>query len=308
MKKKNTKTIKKTKGRSINKKTLKENKKIIMVTKRMINKLKGKRFDIIKFGKLLKSIEVDILDKCTDEELIKIENSFNSNTEMNPKYELIMHLLTIPFDVNKKSIDFKPVYKPNDKGSCMKKDYTFKRDLGSGYFGEVKLLEKDGKKYALKKIKLISSDPYLTLDMQVQAVKDEIKILEQISYLDISPKLYNYYMCKEGKDTSIYLLMEYIEGETLESYVKTKVVSEQLKNKIKKVFNKLHKNGFVHLDVHRGNVMIGKNGKVYLIDFGFSKTVDEYLETEFRNLFNDRMKQESIKRILAKCLIELNVI
>ena len=31
------------------------------------------------------------------------------------------------------------------------------------------------------------------------------------------------------------------------------------------------------------------------------KTVDEYLETEFRNLFNDRMKQESIKRILAKC-------
>ena len=102
--------------------------------------------------------------------------------------------------------------------------------------------------------------------------------------------------------------MEYIEGETLSSYMKTKVVSKNLKKKIKNVLDKLHKNGFVHLDVHGGNIMIGKKGKVYLIDFGFSKTVEDHLETEFNQLFNDDMKEENIKRILAKCLIELNVI
>ena len=124
-----------------------------MVTNKMINRLKGKRFDIIKFGKLIKSIKDDILDKCTEEDLIEIENSFKSNIELNPKYGLLLKLLDIRFNFGEETINFEPVYKPGKKESCIKKDYKIIEDLGSGYFGEVKLLEKEStdKKYALKK-------------------------------------------------------------------------------------------------------------------------------------------------------------
>ena len=79
------------------------------------------------------------------------------------------------------------------------------------------------------------------------------------------------------QNNTVYIVMEYLEGQSLKAYAKQKngkVEKEELLEIIKPVIESLvevHKSGLIHRDISPDNIMICKDGKVKLIDFGAAR-------------------------------------
>ena len=73
-----------------------------------------------------------------------------------------------------------------------------------------------------------------------------------------------------------YIVMEYLEGETLEEYLRRegKIPAEKavkLLSPVIESLDKVHTVGIIHRDVSPDNIMITKDGRVKLIDFGAAR-------------------------------------
>lgn len=87
------------------------------------------------------------------------------------------------------------------------------------------------------------------------------------------------------ENNTTYYVMEYIEGGSLDDYIKQKghlSEDEALKCTIEigSALSYMHKNRMIHLDLKPKNVMRNQNGTLFLIDFGLSKQYDENGEPE----------------------------
>ena len=102
----------------------------------------------------------------------------------------------------------------------------------------------------------------------------EIKILYQLEH----PSIVKMYASFEERG-NLFLVMEYVEGETIEQYVKRRGAlpeSEAVRLLIETLsaLGFAHQNGFVHRDIKPGNIMIRSNGKICLLDFGIAKDMN----------------------------------
>jgi serine/threonine protein kinase len=87
------------------------------------------------------------------------------------------------------------------------------------------------------------------------------------------------------ENNTVYYVMEYIDGGTLDDYIKT---NGRLKEKdafgiLKDVGSALaymHENKMLHLDLKPKNIMRNISGHIYLIDFGLSKQYNDNGEPE----------------------------
>lgn len=76
-----------------------------------------------------------------------------------------------------------------------------------------------------------------------------------------------------------YYEMDYIEGESLAERMKhtgipfTEAEVDQILVQVLGALKEVHQNEIWHLDLKPGNIMLDKNGKAYLIDFGASKQI-----------------------------------
>jgi serine/threonine protein kinase len=84
-----------------------------------------------------------------------------------------------------------------------------------------------------------------------------------------------------GKDDKFfYLVQEFIDGENLEDELAVKgkfseaEIMEMLRE-ILKVLDFVHSRGSIHRDIKPANIMRGKNGRLYLLDFGAVKQVTQ---------------------------------
>ena len=72
--------------------------------------------------------------------------------------------------------------------------------------------------------------------------------------------------------TENVLTMEWIDGVSIYDRVQLAGLQFDLKDIAAKLavmfFNQAYKNGFFHADLHPGNILIGKDGKIVLLDFG----------------------------------------
>lgn len=122
----------------------------------------------------------------------------------------------------------------------------------------------DNLKVVIKKCSLKDS-------MSICALKNEYKILNNLHYKGI-PGVYNY-ISDSGYD---YLIMEYIEGHTLESILINQSVNIQdilsIMEELCRILIYLHNHRYkvYHCDIKPSNIIISNKGQVFLIDYGVS--------------------------------------
>jgi len=81
-------------------------------------------------------------------------------------------------------------------------------------------------------------------------------------------------------DTSNYLVLEYLEGETLRErlqhdYSLSVRNSVWIGRQIAEALTALHRAGYIHGDVKPENILLTKHGPAVLIDLGFARYIDE---------------------------------
>ncbi|HEX5753612.1 MAG TPA: protein kinase [Archangium sp.] len=144
------------------------------------------------------------------------------------------------------------------------------RALGSGGFGAVLLVEKDGKPFALKFAlhREASCDDKRTHARTLR----ELAILLTMDHPNVI-KPHGYGKYPDARKGNVFVVLDYVEGWTLAQWVERKHPTAK---EIIRVFRKiaaalayLHARGVLHRDLKLSNVLIRKSdGEPIIIDFG----------------------------------------
>ena len=184
------------------------------------------------------------------------------------------------------------------KGSLLKgtsNDYIVKSVLGQGSFGITYLAyvrHKDSsaksantlvaiKEFYMKDINgregstVTASSQEGLFDKYRNKFANESRLIHSLSH----PGIVKVLDCFEGNNT-FYYVMEYIESGSLNDYIEVcgQIPEEESLRYVRNVgeaLEHMHKHNMAHLDVKPSNIMITKNGRAVLIDFGLSKQYDE---------------------------------
>jgi len=145
--------------------------------------------------------------------------------------------------------------------------YEIQSVLGAGGMGEV-YRARDTRLDRIVAIKILS--PLLSLNSELKArFEREARVVSSLSHAHIC-HLYDI----GSQDGTDYLVMEYLEGETLaDRLLKGALPLEQLLKigvEIAEALSKAHQAGIVHRDLKPGNIMLTKAG-AKLMDFGLAK-------------------------------------
>src|SRR5437899_1827519 len=145
--------------------------------------------------------------------------------------------------------------------------YEVLSPLGAGGMGEV-YKAKDTRLERTVAVKVLPQHLSENSDVR-QRFEREAKTISSLSHPHICA-LYDV----GNQDGVEYLVMEYLEGETLADRLgRGALPSEQVLRfgiEIADALDKAHRQGIVHRDLKPGNVMLTKSG-VKLLDFGLSK-------------------------------------
>lgn len=120
----------------------------------------------------------------------------------------------------------------------------------------------------------------------------EIKALKKLSHLGIAPNYYNNKLIKAsnnvaklvprgiapGNNVSV-IMSKMIRGNPLSKWYTGAPIPQNIKNKVKNVVFNMHSQGVIHGDLHKNNILIGNNGKAYVIDFGKSLVTNKNFNT-----------------------------
>lgn len=177
--------------------------------------------------------------------------------------------------------------------------YEIKRVLGQGGFGITYegVQTGLGRKVAIKeffmkdfcereaetsRVTIVGTDGnrYLVDRFNEKFIK-EAKIIAGLENVPHIVRIYDIFQ----ENGTAYYVMQYIDGQSLDDYIlqqsgikEGKAVS--ILKEIGKAVQYMHSNKMLHLDLKPKNVMLDKDGKVYIIDFGLSKQYDSKGEPE----------------------------
>ncbi|HMS41194.1 MAG TPA: protein kinase [Pyrinomonadaceae bacterium] len=163
--------------------------------------------------------------------------------------------------------------------------YEIKRMLGKGGMGEVYLAHDEGLDREVA-IKVLLPEFCCNLE-RVNRFKLEARTVSALNHPNIIT------IHEIGvHDGQIYIVTEYIKGETLRSMLERKAVNfglalqiaEQLTNGL----TAAHKAGIIHRDLKPENIMIRADGIVKILDFGLAKPTKVESEAETRELVSTK--------------------
>ena len=102
-----------------------------------------------------------------------------------------------------------------------------------------------------------------------QYLKNEFELLKSLSIKGVR-NVIEY----DTIDNLPFIIMEYIDGNSLKDYSlnKNNEIEEFLDLAIQlcEILGDIHKNNIIHKDINPNNILIDRNGQVYIIDFGIS--------------------------------------
>jgi CHASE2 domain-containing sensor protein/tRNA A-37 threonylcarbamoyl transferase component Bud32 len=153
--------------------------------------------------------------------------------------------------------------------------YEILMELGKGAMGTV-YKARDPKINRLLAIKTIRfSDEFE--ENQLQEIKDRFFTEAELAGKLIHPGIVAIFDVGEDYDLT-YMAMEFLDGEDLEKYCKrdTLLQIRRLLDIIAETADALeyaHNNGVIHRDIKPANIMLLKNGRIKVTDFGIAKSV-----------------------------------
>ena len=166
---------------------------------------------------------------------------------------------------------------PLDTGPLLAGRYRVLAKVGEGGFGEVYKARDIQRRHRLVAIKQINLGG-LSARQIIEATDSynrEVSMLSRLSHRNL-PRIYDHFT----DATHWYVVMQYIEGETLEDYLKrakgghlplkeVRAIGVQLSN----VLFYLHAQTppIIFRDVKPANIMRTRRGRLYLIDFGIAR-------------------------------------
>lgn len=157
--------------------------------------------------------------------------------------------------------------------------YEVKRKLGVGGMGEV-FLAQDVELDREVAIKVLL--PEFCCDLErVNRFKLEAKSASALNH----PNIITIYEIG-GNRESLYIVTEYIKGETLRSMINRKAVTPELAlqfaQQIASALTAAHKEGIIHRDIKPENIMVREDGIIKVLDFGLAKPTN--IESEAKTL------------------------
>ncbi|RYX96552.1 serine/threonine protein kinase [bacterium] len=162
--------------------------------------------------------------------------------------------------------------------------YTFLSFIGSGSFGSVYKVEKDNNFYAVKVFRESYVYEEYLKNGENNRIRREIDIMKSVDH----PFLVKYiddFKHTYLNNSSYFLVMEYVQGQTLEVIIKSKLLRTE--NEIIELFSRilegvrgLHNiinngisNGIIHRDLKPENIIVSRDS-VKILDYGISKVID----------------------------------
>jgi non-specific serine/threonine protein kinase/serine/threonine-protein kinase len=151
--------------------------------------------------------------------------------------------------------------------------YTIVREIGRGGMGSVYLAERSDREYrGLVALKLVKRG--MDTEFILNRFRAERQILASLNHPNIARLL-------DGGTTDNglpYFVMEYIEGEHLTAYCRSRNLSLRqridLFRTVCSAVRYAHRNLVVHRDIKPSNLMVTEDGAVKLLDFGLAKVLD----------------------------------
>jgi len=144
-------------------------------------------------------------------------------------------------------------------------DYEIIGPIGNGGMGEV------------YKVRHVISDRIEALKILLSGTADkalsdrfvrEIRVLARLSH----PHIAALHTAFQHQDRLV-MVMEYVEGKSLSDRQRHGLTLEQSVEFVRQVLSALeyaHANGVIHRDIKPSNIMIGRNEKAKLLDFGLA--------------------------------------
>jgi len=148
--------------------------------------------------------------------------------------------------------------------------YEIISPLGAGGMGEV-YLARDTKLDRQVAIKVLPET--MTRDIErVARFEREAKLLASLNHPNIAA-IHGF----DDSDGTRFLVMEYVEGDTLGSHLKNGPVAVEdaldIAKQIAEALEAAHGEGVIHRDLKPANVMIREDGTVKVLDFGLAKAM-----------------------------------
>lgn len=152
--------------------------------------------------------------------------------------------------------------------------YTIKEKIGEGGMGAVYLAERSEAELDHRvAIKIIQYGR--AREDNIRRFKREQKILAGLNH----PGIARFFDSGITADGFPYIIMEYVEGESLDEYCRKNNSTLQEKIELfKQVLEAIryaHENLVIHRDLKPGNIFIDKSGHVKILDFGISKLLED---------------------------------
>jgi serine/threonine-protein kinase len=151
--------------------------------------------------------------------------------------------------------------------------YRLVREIGRGGMGRVYLAEQVtpdfSRTVALKLIHNPGPDPE-----SVRRFRDEVRILASLEH----PWIVRFLDGGRSPEGIWFLALEYVEGDDLVTHARRQGLDVEARVRLFAAVTEAvawaHERGVVHRDLKPGNVLVGRDGRPRLLDFGISKLLD----------------------------------
>ena len=154
-------------------------------------------------------------------------------------------------------------------GPCRLGKFLLQAQLGVGSFGFVfRAWDVELERTVAIKIQRAGS---LSGDAEVDRFHREARSAAQLKH----PGIVSLYETAHTEDGVCYLVYEYVEGETLESWLQQhrptpQRAAEQVAE-LAEVLQYAHEHGVIHRDVKPSNILVDRDGRLHIMDFGLAK-------------------------------------